>query len=210
MTHAHTTRTIAGLGIVLATLLAPAVDTAPSDFGSTPAKPVPVIEVVEVAEPVIFAFPEDEAAYANVLAAFTGAGFDAPTFLTRFHATADACKGYYGLHVKTADGTSTVNVCRTHERASFQQMARERTLMHEAAHVWVDQNVSDTQLAAFMELRGLSVWEGNAAEWSQLGAEHAAEILLWGMTDESRNINFSIPQDDTEELRTAYRILIGA
>ncbi len=209
MAHAHTTRTIASLGIVIAALVIPTAESTPAALGAAAAKPAPVVEVVELAEPAIFAFPEDEAAYTNTLAAFETAGFEFPTFLARFHSTNEACKGYYGLHVKTSDGTSTVNVCRTHERAAFQAMSRERTMMHEVAHVWVDQNVSPEQKAAFMELRGLDVWEGNGAEWRQLGAEHAAEILLWGMTDETRNINFSIEQDDVDVLRAAYSILAG-
>ena len=214
MTPAHTTRTIASLGIVLAALVAPAA-TAPAQTIADPApKPAPV--VVEVAaepapvEPVIFAIDVDETAYTNTIATFEANGFEAPDFLARFHTTDEACKGHRGLHVVTSDGVSTIHVCATHDNPLVIEIVRERTLMHEVAHAWVNQNVSAQQMADFMELRGLTVWDdGSLAAWENLGAEHAAEILLWGMTDETRNINPRIDDSDIDNLRAAYRVLIS-
>ena len=213
MTHAHTTRTIVSLGIALAALAAPVSPLESAAVGTPAPKAAPIVEeVAEVtpAEPVIFAIDVDEAAYENTIATFEDSGFTAPEFLARFHTTDEACKGHRGLHVVTTDGVSTIHVCATHDNPLVIEMVRERTLMHEVAHAWVNQNVSDQQMADFMELRGLSVWEGNGAAWADLGAEHAAEILLWGMTDETRNINWQIDDSDIENLRAAYRILIGS
>jgi len=58
--------------------------------------------------------------------------------------------------------------------------------------------------------RDLTVWDdGTLAAWADLGAEHAAEILLWGMTDETRNINWQIDDSNINNLRAAYRVLIS-
>lgn len=47
------------------------------------------------------------------------------------------------------------------------------------------------QQAAFMDPRGPTVWnDGNLAAWADLGAEQAAEILLWGITGKTSNIDF--------------------
>lgn len=211
MAHAHTTRTIASLGIVLATLVAPAAAQSAQPL-SAPAPKAPAEQAAPTAqvEPVIYALDVDEAAYTNTIATLEDGGFAVPEFLARFHTTDEPCKGHRGLHVVTSDGVSTIHVCATHDNPLVIEMVRERTLMHEVAHAWVDQNVSADQVIAFMDLRCLRVWDdGTVAAWGELGAEHAAEILLWGMTGETRNINFRIPDDDVEELRAAYDILIG-
>lgn len=219
MTHAHTTRTIASLGIVLAALVAPKAPTTGESLGvpaprapteqEIPVEAAPLEEVPD--EPAVYALDVDATVYITTIAAFEDAGFDAPEFLARFHTSDEPCKGHCGLNTLTSDGVSTVNVCATHENELVVEMIRERTLMHEVAHVWVEQNVSQAQRAAFMAIRGLDVWEdGTLASWEKLGAEHAAEILLWGMTDETRNINFRIDDSDIANLRAAYRILTEA
>jgi len=138
---------------------------------------------------------------------FANAGFHVPVLQVEFHADDEACKGNWGLHVKTTDGLSTIHVCYTHERSLPQQIGRQVTLLHEVAHVWVDQNVTAEQLDAFMELRRLAEWDGDAAAWADLGAEQAAEILLWGLTDDAHSINAQIDDSDEAELAAAYGIL---
>jgi len=212
MAHAHTTRTIASLGVVLAALVAPTAIQPAQSLGA-PASKAPVEETSSVealpVEPVIYALDVDETVYATTIATFEDHGFEAPDFLARFHTTPEPCKGHRGLHVVTADGVSTVNVCATHDNRLVVETVRERTLMHEVAHAWIDQNVPVAQRVAFMELRGLTEWDNGAiAAWENLGAEHAAEILLWGMTDETRNINFRIDDSDVDNLRAAYAILV--
>ena len=213
MAPAHTTRTIASLGIVLAAFVAPA-GTSPPQSLSAPATKVPVEKEVTVdpavpAEPVISALDVDADTYAETIAAFEDSGLGAPEFLAHFHTTAEPCSGHRGLHIVTSDGVSTVHVCATHENPLFVESVRERTLMHEAAHAWIRQNVSAEQVAAFMEVRGLTVWEdGSLAAWGELGAEHAAEILTWGMSGETRNINYRIDDSDLDNLRAAYTVLV--
>ncbi len=145
-----------------------------------------------------------------MLNTYSTAGHTAPEFDLRFHDNAEGCMGYHGLHVVTTDGRTTVNVCYTHERPVMQDGMRARTLLHESAHAWVNQNVSEAQIDEFMTVRGLTVWEGSEAEWSALGAEHAAEILMWGMTDGTYMITPRIDSSDSDNLRAAYGILIGA
>lgn len=43
----------------------------------------------------------------------------------------------------------------------------------------------------------------------RLGAEHVAEILLWGMTGGEHMISPQIDDSDEAELEDAYEILIG-
>lgn len=167
-----------------------------------------VVVAANPAAPVAFAFPEDETAYETTLAVFEEAGFDVPAFTARFHTSAESCGGNWGLHVRTSDGVSTIHVCYTHERPLQQQIARGTTLRHEVAHAWVAQNVSDEQIATFMQVRGLEVWETPGTPWPEMGAEHAAEILLWGLTGGAHGINAQIDDSDEASLGVAYRVLV--
>lgn len=217
MTHAPTTLFLASLGLVIVTLMTQTAEgTVPESVPAASSPPAqelalsPRVDQPEVViESILFAFPSDEIVYANAVATFEAGGFVVPDFLARFHTTTEPCRGHFGLHVRTSAGVSTVNVCRTMDREMAQQIAREHTLMHEMAHAWIAQNVTLRQMEALMALRGLTVWEGAGEDWHRLGAEHAAEILLWGMTDGARNLSFQIDQDDTAELAAAYEILVG-
>jgi len=58
------------------------------------------------------------------------------------------------------------------------------TTLHELAHAWADAQLSTAQKAAFLELRGLDVWYDARVPRHERGAEHAAEIVSWGLMDE--------------------------
>ena len=187
MAHAHTTfRSIAAVSILLVSIVtgdSMVTNESPAKASlSTVEKATYEVVSAPVGEPsVVFSFDHDTVAYQDMVAAFTEAGFDVPVFRARFHADGGPCLDHHGLHVKTSDGLSTVHICFTHEREMFQDLSRAHTLLHEVAHAWVEQNVSEAQVAEFMALRGLTEWDRNAS-WGELGAEQAAEIFLWGMT----------------------------
>ena len=153
-----------------------------------------------------FAFASDEVAFETVLGVFTDAGLDVPALNVEFHDELDSCNGYWGLHVRTSDGRTTIHICFTHERQFMHEMTRTRTLLHEFAHAWVDENVSPTNLDAFMAIRGLTEWD--TGEWALRGAEHAAEILMWGLQDEF-GVSPVIPNTDDDELAAAFSILVA-
>lgn len=153
------------------------------------------------------AYDTDQVAFDSVLAVFEDAGLEIPSFVAEFHTDADPCLGNWGLHVRTSDGVTTIHVCFTDERQMVFEMTRHRTLLHEVAHAWVDQNVPEDRIAQFMELRGVSEWD--SGEWAQQGAEHAAEIMLWGLQDEFR-ISPLIPNASDAELAAAFELLTEA
>ena len=50
------------------------------------------------------------------------------------------------------------------------EMAR-RNLLHEMAHIWIDQNVSRAERVRFLELRGLRIWNASKGDWGYRGYE---------------------------------------
>ena len=152
---------------------------------------------------------EDQAHYDRVVEVFEANGFDLPTFQVAFYTDADGCHGYMGFHQRDEVGASIISVCATHDNPMVETAHRFRTLMHEAAHAWVEQTISDETKADFMAIRGLNEWSDmSKAEWKDLGAEHSAEVLTWGLL-ESYNVHVLIDQDTPEELAPAFAVLTG-
>ncbi len=150
---------------------------------------------------------EDQAAYDSVIATFTAAGFEVPVFRAEFHATEDGCQGFRGLHVAGDDGVATIHVCATHSDSKIQASWRARTLLHEVAHAWIDQNVTEDTKASFIETRGVDNWADGSQGWEHRGTEHAAEVLMWGLQGGEYEIDFRLDGDTTDELTTAFAAL---
>jgi hypothetical protein len=56
-------------------------------------------------------------------------------------------------------------------------------MLHELAHVWMWQNLTEPTQRQFVERMGLSTWGGTDVPWAQRGFELAAGVIAWGLTD---------------------------
>jgi len=72
------------------------------------------------------------------------------------------------------------------------------------AHAWLDENLDDTERADFLSLRQLNAW-ADGGEWDERGAEHAAEIITWGILDRNISIRW-IESDDGGTTTTTWRL----
>ena len=61
-----------------------------------------------------------------------------------------------------------------------------RNLLHEMGHIWLDQNVTESTRARFLQLQGLVSWNTVSVPWRVRGYEQAAEIIAWGRSLESQ------------------------
>ena len=113
----------------------------------------------------------------------------------------DDCFGRDGAAV--SDGLRTeVRLCLTGGGPIDDWVA-----LHEIGHAWDHGTLDEATRQEFLELRGLTAWrEGN---WHDRGAEHAAEILVWGLIDRPV-VPGRIPDNSCDELLTAYRTLTGS
>ena len=141
---------------------------------------------------------------------FELAGIELPEVTIEFD-DKGACEGYGGLYLPSQ---RIVRICR----------ASKSTMVHELAHAWIETVFDDDDRSAFLELRGLERWTGGR-RWDERGAEHAAEIITWGLMDEDLTVRwlehhadgstsyswrlFKLPDSDPARLVEGYQQLTG-
>jgi hypothetical protein len=119
------------------------------------------------------------------------------------HDTTEPCLGSTGAHIYAA-GRSTVHIC-TREAGR----AEEFLYLHELAHAWDRQSLTEDRQRAFLVLRGLTEWRNDDSErWHDRGAEHAAEIMTWGLMDRPIKVVY-IDHNSCAELLAGYVALVG-
>ncbi|MDJ0496249.1 MAG: hypothetical protein QNJ89_00365 [Acidimicrobiia bacterium] len=157
----------------------------------------------------VFASEQDAAAYEQVQGLFTAAGFEAPAATIEFFDKEEGCGGARGRAWFDNTGIATIAICATHDNPEVEEAWRQRTLLHEMAHAWIDQNVSGENVEAFTELRGLETWSSRDVNWEERATEHAAEILMWGIQGGEYNVDFRIDGTSCTELAAGYELLTG-
>ena len=157
----------------------------------------------------VFSNEHDAAAYTWMQDLFAAAGFEQPTASIEFFDNEDACGGVRGRTWFDNTETTTIGVCATHPNPEVEEQWRQRTLLHEMAHAWIDQNVGSENLSAFTELRGLETWSSRDVKWEERATEHAAEIFMWGIQDGDYNPDFRIDGTSCSELAAGYELLSG-
>jgi hypothetical protein len=131
---------------------------------------------------------------------FQATGFILPREEIRFHEDRGGCRGRSGYYSE-----DVASFCLAH----LDTMAA-RTLLHELAHGWVEHNVTGWERERFLAIRGLSTWNAQDVDWDDRGFEHAAEIIAWGIGDQSDGtLAPSIPRNSPGELADAYEALTG-
>jgi len=96
-----------------------------------------------------------------------------------------------------------VDVCTTVVDA----IAR-RALLHEMGHIWLDQNLSDSERGRFLEVRGLHAWNDSLDTWGLRGYEQGAEIMAWGLGE--RILTPQIPDNKPIQLARGFELLTGS
>jgi hypothetical protein len=82
-------------------------------------------------------------------------------------------------------------------------------LLHELAHAWEAHNLSKYRRQPFMALRSdVDSWAGAEVPWHQRGAEHAANVVAWGLLEDPYPISRTYP-NDSDSLIEAFRVLTG-
>jgi hypothetical protein len=95
------------------------------------------------------------------------------------HVDTAGCNGESGLY-RPGDPVE-VHLCSP--SATESRAARLITL-HELAHAWAETQLTTSDRAAFLRLRGLEAWIDHRRPAHEWGAEHAAEVVSWGLMDE--------------------------
>jgi hypothetical protein len=144
----------------------------------------------------------DDALLEWAVSRFIGADLDLPAVYVAFHDQKEACAGHPGLFRDQPE--LRIDICGFFDFST----AAKKTLLHELAHAWAHENLSDRDIEEFLVLRGLEIWAGPRAPWELKGSEHAAEIISWALFDRELDL-VTIPDAGPEAIEASYRILTG-
>jgi len=172
-----------GTLVLICTIAAPA--DAHSEQASLPPLPEPRITFLD--QPT----PKERAIVMWAVDRFHDAGLQLPDLQVAFP---NDCAGKAGLYFV---GRRYVEFCNISERIA----------VHEFAHAW-DDTSGAVDRAAFLELRGLSVWYGGTTiPWQEQGAEHLAHIVAWGLMNVGKRSTHGLPHNSDAELTAAFNML---
>lgn len=125
-----------------------------------------------------------------------------PQVTLTFHDTDDGCRGYQGFFSRS---NGTVDICNRGEGKTDQR----HTILHELAHAWSLNHMTETEMDGFADHRGLDHWHSSDVAWWQMGKEHAAEIVAWGLQDADEYKSIWLFQEECGELADAFEMLTG-
>jgi hypothetical protein len=159
------------------------------------------------------------------MASDTGAVFTYAGFTDRHHELVDWAVGLFdeaGLELPSVHFTASPDFEDCLGRSGIARHQADRTditlcgdrlgpahdwlVLHELAHAFERHGLNDSRRAAFLELRGLAEWR--KGDWHDRGAEHAAEIIAWGLIDRPTRPGH-IDQNSCDDLMAGYVTLIG-
>jgi hypothetical protein len=134
---------------------------------------------------------------------FRDAGLPLPAMSITVHDDGAPCDGNSGRYLP--NDPVEVHLCT---RGTADSRVAKLTTVHELAHAWAESQLSADERAAFLELRGLDVWNDQRCPRHERGAEHAAEVVSWGLMDEMIPI-VRIYNAEPADLAIAFDLLVG-
>ena len=148
---------------------------------------------------------------------YTASGLGMPDVEAVWFPPAPECLQYPGLAIESDaryEDRHTVIVCRTdedlvHDSASGWSYIATTWGLHELAHIWMLDHLTDDVRDAFNDAAGVDVWRSADVEWSERGVELAATTIGWGVagTEQAKWPLFPVP--DCEQLASWYEVLTG-
>jgi hypothetical protein len=134
------------------------------------------------------------------LSLFEAAGLELPGIDFVGYADRGMCHGRDGAALRGPKRTE-VRICVTAVGP-----VQEWLVLHEIAHAWDHHTLIGEPREAFLTTRGLSSWRDG--DWHERGAEHAAEIIVWGLMDRPVRPG-RIYNNSCDELLAGYVALTG-
>lgn len=134
------------------------------------------------------------------LALFDQANLDLPSVHFVASAGYEPCRGGSGI-ARHDDRASEITLCGERIGPAYDWL-----VLHELAHAFERHGLDDARREAFLALRGMTAWREGG--WHDRGAEHAAEIIAWGLIDRPTRPGH-IDQNTCDELLAGYVVLIG-
>ncbi len=119
------------------------------------------------------------------------------------HDSTTDCFDRAAAHTQSG-GRSRIDICT----ADTGPVA-EVLLLHEIAHAWDRRSLTADTRHAFLAERDLTEWRNHDPDrWHDRGAEHAAEIIMWGLIDRPMRV-VRLTANSCADLIAGYRLLTG-
>lgn len=133
---------------------------------------------------------------------FGEAGLQLPPMSIMTHVGDDLCDGNSGLYKPML---AEIHLCVPGPPDS---RVATLTILHELAHAWAETQLDDARRTSLLHLRKLLHWVEPDTPRHQWGAEHAAEVVSWGLMSEEITI-IRINDAEPDQLAAAFRLLVG-
>ena len=118
-------------------------------------------------------------------------GIGVPEVAAVWYPPAPECDNLGGLAIETDEryaGRHTVVICFEEDRLEWEDSASGWNPtaaaygLHELAHIWMVDHLTDDVRDAFNELVGLSTWRSADTEWAARGVEQAGFTIPWAIS----------------------------
>jgi hypothetical protein len=130
---------------------------------------------------------------------FAAAGLELPDLTITFPGSDQSLCGGVPARAFVAAQPPEIKVC----------WSNRFILLHELAHVWEAHALDEATREGFANLRdGVEGWYSPDVQWSGRGAEHAANVIAWGLLEDPYPVSRTYP-NDVDSMLEAYRYLTG-
>jgi hypothetical protein len=136
------------------------------------------------------------------LSRFEAAGLELPALDIAFHDDKQPCHGFFGLY--RGASPPEVDICGFNWDR-FLPMPK-KVVLHELAHAWSAEHLTEADRSAFLQMRGLMSWGDDQLPWAEQGSEQAAEIIAWALMDGPVSLSMTQGTDDVS-MAAAYELL---
>jgi hypothetical protein len=87
--------------------------------------------------------------------------------------------------------------------------AAQIAALHELAHAWILDHVDHDTVDGILTLSGRTAWDDPEVPWIERGVEYAADVIAWGLIDETLPM-VRLGAPPCTELAAAFTLLSGA
>ena len=132
----------------------------------------------------------------HAIGRFDEQGLDLPEIDFVFHDDLLPCDGHKGrFHRNT----------RTLEMCSMDPI----TMLHELAHAWAGENLSEQTKKDFVLSHDLDSWNNHDDEWDRRGTEHVAETIAWALATDPHHVKWVETLPDGTKQTTHLILTLG-
>lgn len=101
------------------------------------------------------------------------------------------------------------DLCPGRSNCTAPTLGVRSAVLHELAHAWIIDYVGATIRDQLLASTGREVWQDDGVPWPERGVEYAAEVITWGLLEETSPM-VRIGRPSCEELTASFELLTGA